>query len=144
MDIYSIFQLANLLALSGWIALLLAPVLPRLADTVAARLIPLLLAIVYAALMMTYWSSAEGGFDTLEGVMQLFTQAPLVLAGWLHYLAFDLFVGAWEVRTAREERIHFALVIPCLILTFMFGPVGYFVFMALRMIHRQMYAVTPT
>lgn len=64
--------------------------------------------------------------------MQLFTQPEIALAGWVHYLAFDLLIGAWEVRTARAERIPFLVVIPCLALTFLFGPAGYLAFTALR------------
>jgi len=50
-----------------------------------------------------------------------------------------LFVGAWEVRTARNERIWFVLVAPCLLLTFLFGPAGYLAFACLRAAR----AVTP-
>ena len=62
----------------------------------------------------------------------LFTSPEIALAGWIHYLAFDLFVGAWEVRTARREGIAFLLVLPCLALTFLFGPAGFLVFSMLR------------
>ena len=61
----------------------------------------------------------------------------LLLAGWLHYLAFDLFVGAWEVRTARAEGIPHLLVVPALILTFLFGPAGLLLFLVLRTILAQ-------
>ena len=64
--------------------------------------------------------------------MQLFTYEELVLAGWVHYLAFDIFVGAWEVRTAKKEGIPFLYVLPCLGLTFMFGPIGFLLFTAIR------------
>ena len=64
--------------------------------------------------------------------MALFTMPEIALAGWIHYLAFDLLVGAWEVRTARREGIAFLLVLPCLALTFLFGPAGFLAFSALR------------
>ena len=64
--------------------------------------------------------------------MPLFTSPEIALAGWVHYLAFDLFVGAWEVRTARREAIPHLLVLPCLVLTFLFGPVGFLLFLGLR------------
>lgn len=73
--------------------------------------------------MLAFWSSASGGFDSAE-VQTLPSQPQIALAGWLHYLAFDLFVGAWEARTARAEGIPHWAVIPCLILTFLFGPAG--------------------
>ena len=127
-----IFQICNMLAMAGWLVLLTSPFFSKLADRVAAIAIPVLLAVAYAGLVLAFWSGASGGFDTLPNVMQLFTQPEIALAGWIHYLAFDLFVGAWEVRTARAERIPFFLVVPCLALTFLFGPAGYLAFAALR------------
>jgi hypothetical protein len=79
------------------------------------------------------------GFDSLSNVMLLFTKPEIALAGWIHYLAFDLFVGSWEVRTARAERIPLLIVLPCLLLTFLFGPAGYLVFTGLRAVR----AMTP-
>lgn len=126
------FQIANPLALLGWLALLASPLAPRVAQAVAAAAIPLLLSLAYAGLVLAFWSSAPGGFGSLPEVMQLFTHPQIALAGWLHYLAFDLFLGAWEVRTARAEGIPHWAVIPCLILTFLFGPAGLLAFAILR------------
>jgi hypothetical protein len=68
-------------------------------------------------------------------VTALFTNAWLLLAGWLHYLAFDLLIGTWEVRDAQERGIPHALVVPCLFLTFMFGPAGWLLYVTLRSLH---------
>jgi hypothetical protein len=125
------FQIANPLALMGWVALALSPLAPRLTQAVAIA-IPLLLSVAYTGLILAFWAGASGGFGALPDVMALFTQAEIALAGWLHYLAFDLFLGAWAVRTARAEGIAHALVIPCLILTFLFGPAGLLAFATLR------------
>jgi len=132
-----IFQLSNPLALIGWLALILSPLSPIWADRVAALAVPLLLSLAYSGLVLAHWSGAQGGFSSLPDVMLLFTQAPIALAGWLHYLAFDLFVGAWAVRTARAEKIPHLLVIPSLILTFLFGPAGFLAFSILRLIMSQ-------
>jgi hypothetical protein len=67
----------------------------------------------------------------------LFQTPGLLLAGWLHFLAFDLFVGAWEVRTARAEGIPHLLIVPALILTFLFGPAGFLLFLVIRAVARQ-------
>jgi Domain of unknown function (DUF4281) len=64
--------------------------------------------------------------------VKLFAQPEVVLAGWVHYLAFDPLVGAWEVHTARAEQSPFLLVLPCLALTFFFGSAGVLVFSAVR------------
>jgi hypothetical protein len=128
----TLFQIANLTAMTGWLVLLLSPFLPKLADRISGLIIPLLLAVAYCGLILAFFGQSEGGFDTLDNVMKLFTKPEVVLAGWIHYLAFDLFIGAWEVRTARAESIAFFIVIPCLVLTFMFGPAGLLAFMAVR------------
>lgn len=127
-----LFQLANPLALLGWIALVASPLAPRLAQALSAAAIPLLLSLAYAGLILAFWSSAPGGFSSLADVQLLFTNPQIALAGWLHYLAFDLFLGAWEVRTARTEAIPHWMVIPCLALTFLFGPAGLLAFAILR------------
>jgi hypothetical protein len=128
----TLFQLANPIALLGWAVLALSPLAPRVAGLAAGIAIPTLLAVAYAALILAFWWGAPGGFDSLPNVMALFTSPEIALAGWLHYLAFDLFVGAWEVRTARREAIPHLLVLPCLLLTFLFGPVGFLLFLGIR------------
>jgi Domain of unknown function (DUF4281) len=127
-----LFQLANPLALLGWLALVVSPLAPRVAQAISAAAIPLLLALAYTGLVLAFWWEAPGGFGSLPEVQALFTHPHIALAGWLHYLAFDLFLGAWEVRTARAEGIPHWAVIPCLILTFLFGPAGLLAFATLR------------
>jgi len=139
MTLDTLFQLCTTTAMAGWLVLLASPIAPTLADRISGLLIPTLLAIFYAGLVMAFWTRAEGGFDSLPNVMRLFTKPEIALAGWIHYLAFDLLVGAWEVRTSREDRIPFILVVPCLLLTFLFGPAGYLAFGSLRAAR----AITP-
>lgn len=131
-DPNSLFQLTSPLAMLGWLALALAPLAPRLTEAVAALVIPVLLSIAYTALILVHWADAPGGFDSLANVMALFTNPAVALAGWVHYLAFDLFVGAWIARTARAEAIPHLFILPCLALTFLFGPAGFLAFTALR------------
>ncbi|MCF1710938.1 DUF4281 domain-containing protein [Tabrizicola sp. J26] len=135
------FSAANLLALVGWIVLALSPLSPRWSDRISGWAIPLTLSVGYTALVLAFWSRANGGFDTLPNVMALFDQPQIALAGWVHYLAFDLFVGAWITRTARAEGVSHLLVLPCLALTFLFGPAGFLTFSALRLARR---AGTPS
>jgi hypothetical protein len=127
-----VFQIANPLALLGWLVLLASPFAPRAAQAVSAAAVPLLLALAYSGLILAFWWEAPGGFSSLTEVQALFTHPFIALAGRLHYLAFDLFLGAWEVRTARTEAIPHWLVIPCLVLTLLFGPAGLLAFAVLR------------
>lgn len=131
-----IFQYATMLAVLGWLGLLSTPLLPRFGRILGGFAVPAALSAVYVALILAFWMTAEGGFDSLEAVATLFTTREMLLAGWIHYLAFDLFVGAWIVRRAGEEGISFLLVVPILAMTFMFGPAGLLAFLALRTARR--------
>ena len=128
----TLFDIAGPVTLVGWLALVAFPLAPRAADAVATMIVPLLLSVAYSALILAFWSGAPGGYGTLPDVMRLFTDPHVALAGWLHYLAFDLFVGAWAVRTARTEGIAHLLVLPHLALIFLFGPAGFLTFAAMR------------
>jgi hypothetical protein len=127
-----VFSVAGMLAMAGWLILLASPWTRRAADWISGIAIPLALAALYAGLVAANWAGSEGGFDSLAAVRALFTNDWLLLAGWVHYLAFDLFVGSWETRDARERGIPHGLVIPCLLLTFLFGPAGLLLYFALR------------
>jgi hypothetical protein len=137
MSLDLLFSAANVLAIVGWIMLAILPGRVWVIDGIAAGLIPVLLSVAYAGLIAAFWSGADGGFSSLDDVARLFETRGLLLAGWLHYLAFDLFVGAWEVRTARAEGIPHVLVLPVLAITFLFGPAGFLLFMIIRAVVRS-------
>ena len=126
-----IFPIVNMIAAGAWVLLAVLPRRRRAAE-VAGMAVPALLAAVYIAIMVTKWAGSTGGFSSLPAVATLFGNPWLLLAGWTHYLAFDLLVGGWEVRDARQREIPHLLVLPCLALTFLFGPAGWMLYMALR------------
>jgi Domain of unknown function (DUF4281) len=126
-----LFRVANNIALLGWLILIFLPRwrwAPRLIGPV---LIPMLLSSLYAALVVTQFGHG-GGFSSLSSVALLFRNPYMLLAGWVHYLAFDLFVGSWEVRDSQRLGIAYYLVVPCLILTFLFGPAGWLLYFLVR------------
>jgi hypothetical protein len=127
----TLFSASGKLAMAGW-ALLVFAARWRWSQRVASTIIPLMLAIVNLVLIVLYFAKSPGGFGTLAQVTQLFQNPWLLVAGWIHYLAFDLFLGAWQVGQAQRLGISHFLVIPCLLLTFLFGPVGLFVFWTIR------------
>lgn len=127
-----IFSIANLIALLGWILLAVAPRWFVTRKVVLSGAIPLLLSVAYLILIVLFFGRAEGGFDSLSNLMKLFTDEWTVLAAWIHYLVFDMFVGIWEVRDAQKKGISHWFVIPCLVLTFMLGPIGFLLYSILR------------
>ena len=128
----AMFQIANPVAMLGWIALIFAPFAPRITDLIANFIIPMLMALAYSALILVYWSGSTGGYGNLPDVMALFTDPHIALAGWVHYLAFDLLIGAWAVRHARAAQIPHLLVLPHLVMIFLFGPAGYLTYYAMH------------
>jgi len=137
MNYESVFAVVNAIAMVGWFMLLFAPWIPKLADRVAGYGIPILLAAVYLVMLVISLPEAEGGFGSLEGVIAGFNYPAMALTGWLHYLALDLFIGGWAVRTARRQGIAFWKVVPCLALTLLAAPVGLVVFLLVCRLQRR-------
>jgi hypothetical protein len=128
----TVFSICSKLVLPGWLLLIFLPRWKWTARFIAACALPLALAVVYVLLVATNFGHSEGGFGSLAEVGQLFRNPNNLLAGWIHYLAFDLFIGAWEVRDAQRTGVHHLLVVPCLLLTFIFGPAGLLLYFLLR------------
>ena len=127
-----LFSVCGALVLPGWLLLVFLPRWKWTARLVCPVVLPGLLAVVYLWLAATTLGRTPGDFGSLAGVSQLFQNPRALLAGWIHYLAFDLFVGSWEVRDAQRVGLHHLLVVPCLVLTFLLGPVGLLLYFALR------------
>jgi Domain of unknown function (DUF4281) len=135
MSLETIFSLASLAAVIGWLALLAAPLArPRL--IIVARLMAIILCAAYFTQLFTITQPVQGGsFSTLAGVTALFSLPGNVMLGWTHFLAFDLFVGSWEIENAGKLGLpHWAMIVP-LFLTFMLGPIGLLTYVAIRTIH---------
>ena len=120
-----IFSLGNGLSVVCWVLLAVLPNRRWVTEVVAGRVAPALFAVAYVAIVLTIFPRAQGSFSTLAGVSALFANPWLLLAGWLHYLAFDLLIGAWEARDSVERAVPRWLLVPCLFLTLMFGPLGW-------------------
>ncbi len=128
----NLFRICNLFALSGWLILIFAGRRRWAAGLVSGYAIPFALGLFYIALVALHWGESHGSFGSLDGVASLFADRWILLAGWIHYLAFDLFIGSWQVRDAREKGVPHLLVLPSLGLTFFFGPAGLVLYFALR------------
>jgi Domain of unknown function (DUF4281) len=130
-----VFSAASITALLGWLVLAASIIMKRpfWRDQIAGRAFPIGLALLYAALIVFFFGKAEGGFGSLADVQKLFTAPWVVVAGWVHYLAFDLFVGAWIAHRVTEEGLPRLALVALLPLTFMFGPMGLLGFEATRL-----------
>ncbi len=127
-----VFKIVNTVILLPWLLMIILPRTNLTKTVIDSNVFPLGLAIVYAFYIAITFGKSGGNFMTLEGVEKLFSKREVLLAGWIHYLVFDLFVGAWEWRDALQHDISQWILVPCLVLTFMFGPVGFLVYFVVR------------
>lgn len=119
-----VFSMASTTALVAWVLLAVRPGAAWV-RLVTARVVPIAFAVVYAVIIALRFGRGDGGFGSLADVSALFQDPWTLLAGWIHYLAFDLLTGVWETRDAARRGVPHWLVVPCLFLTFMFGPAGW-------------------
>lgn len=88
-------------------------------------------------------TNSGGGFDSLANVKLLFSQDEAILAGWIHYLIFDLFVGMWICYDADRRGINRWILLPCLLLTFMLGPAGLLLYFLIRVGFMKKFSQDP-
>ncbi len=135
MTLETIFNLCMATSVIGWLALIVAP-LAHVRLVRAARIVAIILACAYFVQLFTITQPVpEASFSTLAGVTALFSLPGNVMLGWTHYLAFDLFVGSWEVEDSAKIGLpHWAILVP-LALTFLFGPIGLLTYAVIRTAH---------
>ncbi len=125
MDWNAWFGSLNTLALAGWAVLLLAPRRWRWLGLVPRLAVPAAIALVYSALMAAHFAASDGGYGSMAAVRTLFDSDPLLLAGWIHYLAFDLLVAVWLADRLDAAGVSRLLQAPVLVTVFLFGPAGW-------------------
>lgn len=133
-----LFTAASTGVLAPWLLLVFAP-LRRQPIILAARAAAAILAALYTALMVARLVNGGDGADfaSLAGLSAAFAQPEIMLVGWVHYLAFDLWVGAWEAEVAPKWGVPHWALLPCLALTFLFGPIGLLLFLGVGLAFRQ-------
>ncbi len=129
MDASIIFSLVNMLAMVMWILMIFLPKWKATSWLCRFKLVPLLLSCLY--LFYTVYNMINGvplDFSSLDSVMELFTKESAMMAGWIHYLAFDLLIGMWMIKQNEKHGISVFIMALCLFLTFFLGPVGFLLF----------------
>ena len=125
------FDYANLSAMIAWILLIVTHRIPRCVSALQI-LFPCMMAVLYGLSIVADWGNFSlDSFGSLTGVRAVFLSDEALLAGWVHYLAFDFFVGCWMVQKALPIKYYWVFLIPSLILTFLFGPLGLLLFWVL-------------
>ena len=128
-----IFTYSNLLVMPAWALLILFPKW-KWTRVLAAYLTPAILAAAWIVITIDRFTPVGGGLGSLTQVQEMLLDPWFVVAGWQHALILDLFIGAWEVRDAQRLGITHGYVIPCLLLTFLAGPVGLIAYFVIRVL----------
>ncbi|MEM1052907.1 MAG: ABA4-like family protein [Pseudomonadota bacterium] len=137
MDWPLVFSAGNLLALVAWGALILLPRWSALLSAIlylGIGLLCLVYAVGLGAVLTGVLPTGDGGadFTSIAGVRSIFASDAGVTIGWMHYLAFDLFVGLWIARDGDAKGISRLIQAPVLLLTFLAGPAGFLVWLIMR------------
>ena len=130
MSAADILAICNTAVLPAWVLLVVAPRWIWTHRVVVAFAVAI--GVVYIGLFVSQIGSIDGSFGSLPEIARLFENPYILTAGWTHFLAFDLFIGSWEVRDARVAGVPHLAVVPCLLLTFMFGPAGLLLYLVFR------------
>ena len=133
------FNIANAFAMLGWLLLIILPGWKWTGRIVMGFIIVLLASMYVYTIAITFDPSVMESFSRLGGVMALFTNETAVLAGWIHYLAFDLMVCMFIVSNAAKNNIKHWITIPALLGSFMFGPAGLLLYLIIRWIKTRRY-----
>lgn len=123
----AMFSHASTAAMIGWALLILGPRRFGSLNLIPLWFIPAGLSLVYGLIVLSRFAGIGGGFDSLASVATLMSDEWALLAGWVHFLAFDLFVGA--VMSLRMDRAGAGRLVqaPILFAIFMLGPLGFLV-----------------
>ena len=130
MYLSELFHVCSAAVIPGWLLLMFLPGW-KWTQRITTFFLIVPLAALYLGLFLAYWNS-HLGVGSLDQVYAIFQNPAMVLAGWIHYLAFDLFVGSWEARDARERGVPHLALVPCLLLTCLFGPAGWLLYLLAR------------
>lgn len=134
---HELFPIFNFGVLPAWALLILAPRWRWTQRLVHSAVLPVALATAYLILLLSTDIPEGAGGTSLDAVLKMFASPALALVCWIHYLVFDLFVGAWIVRDAARRGVAHLAVVPCLLLTLMVGPAGLLLYLVLRLAFRR-------
>jgi len=130
------YILIHIPIIPAWALLVLAPKSTLTQKYVHSAYLPILMGIIYTSFLISAvffgQSSEAAGMSNLKAVQALFSHPVGILTGWVHFIIFDLFVGAWIGRDALRQNMPHWMTVICFIFTVMFGPLGLMLYLISR------------
>jgi hypothetical protein len=132
------FLVSNVFVLPFWFLMIVLPYWRWTKQLMRVPWMIALLALLYAVLAIPQLGVLGPALmnPSLPGIAALLATPGGATLGWVHFLAFDLFVGRWIYFDSHERGITAWLVGPILFLTFMLGPLGLLCYLGLRLLSR--------
>ena len=133
-----LFLAVHAVALAGWVSLFALPLIGRRRAILCARWAAVPLALLYLLFLLTHLKAipTDAGY-TLAAVGRAFDKPVLLLAGWIHYLVLDLWVGSWEAEHGEKAGVPHVVLLPCLVATMMIGPLGLLLYLGAAALKRK-------
>lgn len=128
--IESLFNFCNTVILACWFCLIVFPKKKITQNLIQYPYVPLVLSVFYLYFLSQSPPLSQADFSSLSGILALFLKATpaSAAAGWVHYLGFDFWMGAWMVQDQQQRGQHPQWVLPALLCTFILGPTGVLIY----------------
>ena len=129
-----LLELSTIAVLPLWLMMIVLPAWRWTQRITRRPVIGVVPAAVYAVLVLPRLGDVWPAVSTpnLPKIAALLSTPVGATIAWVHFLAFDLFVGRWIYLDSRSRQLSPWLMAPVLFLTLMLGPIGYLLYLALR------------
>ena len=133
----------NLGVLPFWLILIFFPS-SNINKFFVTSILPILLlggAYIFA-LYKSYLNTYDffGNFElylSISNLSNLFSNNLFLILFWIHFVSINLFVGGWMVRDSQKLLINKILVAFPLIITYLIGPLGVFIYWLIRIFYAK-------
>ena len=131
----ALFQFANLWIMPFWLLIIVLPHWNWTKRIIGSLWIVAPLLLAYALLVLPQALAVLPALlnPTIPGIAGLLGTPTGATIGWIHFLAFDLFVGRWVYLDSRTRQITAWVASPILFLILMFGPFGLLLYLLVRL-----------
>ena len=137
-NIEMIYLWLNIGVLPFWFVLMFFPQ-SNICKYLVTSIFPyLVFGLVYIYLLFLFYKTDYNFLNNfnlylgLNELKNLFEDNSFLIAFWLHFLAINLFCGAWIVKDSQKFIISKIIVFFPLIITYFIGPIGLFVYWVIR------------
>jgi len=137
-NIEMIYLWLNIGVLPFWFVLMFFPQ-SNICKYLVTSIFPyLVFGLVYIYLLFLFYKADYNFLNNfnlylgLNELKNLFEDNSFLIAFWLHFLAINLFCGAWIVQDSQKFIISKIIVFFPLIITYFIGPIGLFIYWVIR------------